>query len=468
MSGNLRQALIRIVLTFGVLMVLGIWQFGFVMQSIQANIMLNGTIIGTFAFGCFLTFRNVIRLKNEELAFAALKEMHQDVKNQQSGNITDPLWRHYRCNELAIVFKKPEVLSQAFQLLSEKLSQGHQLNVDSATMQTLVESIQIRLDDRKSLTQYVSGILVLLGLIGTFIGLMVTLSSVGQILGQIDLSGDDPTAAVSSLMANLQIPLQGMATGFSSSLFGLVTSLTLSLMVRFSGVTFSEFTNEFESWLGNIVEIGSDTGDLEEENINMSALSEERQLALMLRTARVSVSSNARLNDKMSGLIEAIDKLSVNSLKHTHALENLLSGTSELQQNGRILAHASRKTLEGVYAATANLSAKEEIVEATVALSHQLETRDSHLVGSIQALDQQLQILRQRDHEFESRPSGEQEDIYALLREIKTSLKEGDMVGINDRLWGNEDAPDIAGSDEPLTAQDQAQQSRSTSSGSQG
>jgi len=71
MSGNLRQALIRIVLTFGVLMVLGIWQFGFVIQAIQANIMLNGTIIGTFAFGCFLTFRNVIRLKNEELAFAA-------------------------------------------------------------------------------------------------------------------------------------------------------------------------------------------------------------------------------------------------------------------------------------------------------------------------------------------------------------------------------------------------------------
>lgn len=443
MSDNLRQSLIRISLTFAVLMILGAWQFGFVIQAIQANIMLNGTIIGTFAFGCFLTFRNVIRLRNEELAFAALKEMHEDVKNQVSGNITDPLWRHYRCNELAIVFKKPEILSQAFQLLSDKLSQGHQLNVDSATMQTLVESIQIRLDDRKSLTQYVSGILVLLGLIGTFIGLMVTLSSVGQILGEIDLSGEDPTAAVSTLMANLQIPLQGMATGFSSSLFGLVTSLTLSLMVRFSGVTFSEFTNEFESWLGNIVEIGSDNGEIAQAGEETVALSEERQLALIMRTARVSVSSNAKLNDKMSGLIGAIDKLSINSLKHTHALENLLNGTNELQQNNRILAHASRKTLEGIYAVTANLSAKEEIVEATIALSNQLETRDSHLVGSIQALDQQLQILRQRDQGYAAPNSTEQQDIYALLQELKTSLKDGDMVGINDRLWNNNDSPDI-------------------------
>ncbi len=458
MSANLRQTLISMGITLLVLLLLSLWQIGFVVEAIMANVMLNGLIIGVFGFGVWLVFRGVIKLKNEELAFSALKEMQQDVKNQLSGKITDPLWRHYRCNDLAIVFKKPEVLSQAFNLLSDKLSAGRELSVDPGTMATLVESVQTRLDDRKSMTQYVAGILVMLGLIGTFLGLMITLSSIGSIIGSIDLSGDDPTAAVSGLMASLQVPLQGMATGFSSSLFGLITSLVLGLMVRFSGGGFSNFTNEFESWLGNIVEIGNDSSEEELETGPVSNLSEARQLALIMRTARVSVSSNARLNDKMAGLIEAIDKLAVNSLKHSHALENLLNGTNELQQNGRILAHASRKSLEGIVAATANLNARDEIIEATIALSNQLETRDSHLVGSIQALDTQLQILRQRDEEFETRPNKEQQDIYSLLQELKANLKEGDLAGLNDRLWANEDAPEISGSKQrPQNSQNPAQ-----------
>ena len=453
MSANLRQTLISMGMTVLVLVLLSAWQFGFVIEAINANIMLNGLIIGVFGFGVWLVFNGVLKLRNEEVAFAALREMHQDAKNIQSGKISDPLWRHYRCNELAVVFKKPEVLAQAFLLLSDKLSTGRELNVDAGTMGALVEGVQVRLDDRKSMTQYVSGILVMLGLIGTFLGLMITLSSIGSIIGSIDLSGADPTAAVSGLMTSLQVPLQGMATGFSSSLFGLITSLVLGLMVRFSGSGFANFTNEFESWLGNIVEIGNDTGEMVEENGEMVRLTEERQLALIMRTARVSVSSNARLNDKMSGLIEAIDKLSVNSLKHSHAVENLLNGTSELQQNGRILAHATRKSLEGIVAVTANLNAKEEIVEATIALSNQLETRDSHLVGSIQALDTQLQILRQRDQDFESRPTKEQQDIYGLLHELKSSLKDGDLSGVNDRLWGNEDTFELS---DPIRPEDES------------
>lgn len=452
MSANLRQTLISMGMTLLVLVLLSTWQFGFVVEAINANIMLNGLIIGVFGFGVWLVFSGVFKLRNEEVAFAALREMHQDAKNIQSGKISDPLWRHYRCNELAEVFKKPEVLAQAFHLLSDKLSTGRELNVDAGTMGALVEGVQVRLDDRKSMTQYVSGILVMLGLIGTFLGLMITLSSIGAIIGSIDLSGADPTAAVAGLMTSLQVPLQGMATGFSSSLFGLITSLVLGLMVRFSGSGFANFTNEFESWLGNIVEIGNDGGEVIEETGKNIRLTEERQLALIMRTARVSVSSNARLNDKMGGLIEAIDKLSVNSLKQNHAVENLLNGTNELQQNGRILAHATRKSLEGIVAATANLNAKEEIVEATIALSNQLETRDSHLVGSIQALDTQLQILRQRDQDFEDRPTKEQQDIFGLLQELKSSLKDGDLTGVNDRLWGSENTFELS---DPINPEDE-------------
>ena len=442
----------------GVLLLLGAWQIGFVIQAISSNVMLNGTIIGVFVLGVVLVFRGVLQMRNEELAFAALKEMYLDARTIKCGNVTDPLWRHYRCNELAVVYKRPEVLGQAFQFLSEKFSHGKDLSVDPGTLSTLVESIQIRLDDRKSMTNYVAGILVLLGLIGTFIGLMVTLSSIGTIIGGIDLSGEDPTAAVSGLMTSLQVPLKGMATGFSSSLFGLVTSLTLGLMVRFSGSAFSGFTFEFESWLSNIVEVGVENEETEGLPGASSGVVEQRQLALILRTARVTVSSNAKLNEKMERLIGAVEALSNHSLDQTHALENLLNGTNELQQNGRILAHATRKTLENMHMMAASLSAKDEIVEATISLANQLETRDSHLVGSIQALDTQLQKLRQRDAAHVRHPGPEQQDIYTLLKELKDSLRSGDMGGINDRLWSNEEAPDI-GAENGVMPEDGCQKS---------
>ena len=435
MSSNLRQTLLSMGITTLVLVLLSAWQFGFVVEAIMANIMLNGLIIGVFGFGVWLVFNGVLKLRNEEVAFAALREMQQDAKNIQSGKITDPLWRHYRCNELAVVFHKPEVLAQAFHLLSEKLSSGRELNVDSGTMANLVEGVQIRLDDRKSMTQYVSGMLVMLGLIGTFLGLMITLSSIGSIIGSIDLSGDDPTAAVSGLMTSLQIPLQGMATGFSSSLFGLITSLTLGLMVRFSGSGFANFTNEFESWLGNIVEIGSEGIDESNEAGPVSNLTEARQLALIMRTARVSVSSNARLNDKMTRLIDVVDQLSKNSLSHSDAIDGLLSGTTELQHNGRILAHATRRSLDGVVAAMANLDAQDDALEATIALSNKLESRDSTLVGSIQDLDMQLQALRQHDRELPPRQTKEQQDIFGLLQELQASLQEGNFENVNEQLW---------------------------------
>ncbi|WDR01583.1 MotA/TolQ/ExbB proton channel family protein [Devosia algicola] len=124
---------------------------------------------------------------------------------------------------LAVVFEKPEVLGHAYQLISEELASGRDVSVSTGTMQTLIDSIQLRLDERRSLTQYIAGILILLGLIGTFIGLIDTLASVGKILGDLDISGTDPTTAIATLLGNLQIPLRGMAVGFSSSLFGAVS-----------------------------------------------------------------------------------------------------------------------------------------------------------------------------------------------------------------------------------------------------
>ncbi|WDR01584.1 hypothetical protein PSQ19_12445 [Devosia algicola] len=96
---SIKGPVTRISVVLSLLIILGVWQHDFVYRAAMSNIYLNLSIWGTFAFGVILVYRNLMRMRNEDLAFQALKEMHEDARNLNSGNVADPMWRHYRCNE---------------------------------------------------------------------------------------------------------------------------------------------------------------------------------------------------------------------------------------------------------------------------------------------------------------------------------------------------------------------------------
>jgi biopolymer transport protein ExbB/TolQ len=440
---TVRGPIIRMSVVFGALLSLGAWQLHFVVDAMNSNIFLNASIWGTFLFGVILTYRNVLRMKNEDLALKALKEMYEDSKNLSRGLVGDPMWRHYRCDELAIVYNRPEVLGHAYQLISEELARGRDVHMSAGTMQTLVDSVQMRLDERKSLTQYISGILILLGLIGTFIGLMETLASVGKILADLDVRGSDPTGAIALLLANLQIPLRGMAVGFSSSLFGAVGSLVLSLMVRFSAMAFSNFTGDFEEWVANIVQIDEDAAkESAATGAPAATLMEGRHLELVLRAARVSVSSNARLNSQLDSLSNALVELTRVTAGQTHAVQALIGGVAELQAQSQVMSQAMARNLETTRAAAQSLDAKHEIVEATTMLGRQLQARDTALSQSLKTLDETLHVIRQREAEAAALPTPQSNEAFRLLEQLKASLLAGELGRMRDRLWNDpEDAP---------------------------
>lgn len=445
LPSSIRTPIVRTTVVLTALISLGVWQWHFFIHAMFSNIYLNVSIWSTFTFGVVLVYRNMLRMKNEDLAFQALREMYSDARNLNRGTINDPLWRHYRCNELAIVYEKPEILGHAYQLISEELASGRELHVSAGTMQTLADSVQLRLDERKSLTQYIAGILILLGLIGTFIGLMETLASVGKILADLDVRGADPTGAIALLLANLQIPLNGMAVGFSSSLFGAVGSLVLSLMVRFSALAFSTFSQDFEEWLANIVQIDDEGGAVAQANTALAptTLMEGRQLELVLRAARISVSSNARLNGQLDGLAQALTEMTKTAQGHGQIIEHLTGSVSELREQNRVLAQAMMHNLETTRAALNGVDAKHEIIAATTMMTRQMEARDSSLSQSIRMLDETLSGLRQREKDAEARPSPQSSEAFKLLEELKSSLLKGEMGRMRDRLWAEDDDKDI-------------------------
>ena len=230
MRQDIQKQLYRMTFVVLVMMALGVWQREFVVTAINSNIFLNSTIIGTFIFGLGLVFKYQFDLRNEIISFESLQEKYNDILRKDEDE-TDPFWRFQRCQKPATIFSAPLIMWQAYFLISDEMSRTGNLKISAGTMQTLIDGIDTKLDVQKSLATHITGLLVFLGLIGTFVGLMVTLASVGKIIGDLDLSGGKGTESIQLLMNNLKTPLQGMATGFSSSLFGLVTSLALGLKI---------------------------------------------------------------------------------------------------------------------------------------------------------------------------------------------------------------------------------------------
>ncbi|MGF1474018.1 MAG: hypothetical protein ACFB6S_00455 [Geminicoccaceae bacterium] len=297
---NRRMAFVLIAIS-----VLGVWQWDFVLRSIEANIFLNASILALFGFGCFLIYRAVSGLDNELLAFEALQE---EYRSQGQFHLR-------QCDTPAKTFVFPALLGHAYSLISDQIAKTGKLQITSATMQNLVDGVELRIDDQKSVIQYVSGLLVFLGLIGTFVGLMQTVGSVGGIIGSLNLSaGGDVQKTMQDLIVSLRGPLVGMATGFSSSLFGLITSLALGLMLRFATSGMNVLKVTFEAWLAGTAQLEKTAdGTLEIDTEGFG----ERAGAKLAEAIGSSIGANSlqvaeeqrETALKLDALVEAVERL---------------------------------------------------------------------------------------------------------------------------------------------------------------
>lgn len=173
---------------------LALWNHEFVRIGIGSHLLLNLTIIAVFIYGVTLAFRDVLLLRNEENAFNSLKETYDDIQQDGERGATDPYWRHHRCLQPAIVVERPRILGHVYDLVYEELMRTRRLRLSSATMQQLMNGISSRLADERALLQNVTGILIILGLIGAFIGLVNMVGSVSDILGGCPAAGSDAPA----------------------------------------------------------------------------------------------------------------------------------------------------------------------------------------------------------------------------------------------------------------------------------
>jgi hypothetical protein len=126
----------------------------------------------------------------------------------------------------------------------------------AASLRSLLDGINSRLDESHDISRYLIGLLVFLGLLGTFWGLLKTIDGVAGTLSTISVAGD-ATQLFDQLKAGLQAPLAGMGTAFSSSLLGLAGSLVLGFLELQASQAHNRFFNELEDWLAGQTRLSS-------------------------------------------------------------------------------------------------------------------------------------------------------------------------------------------------------------------
>jgi methyl-accepting chemotaxis protein len=124
-------------------------------------------------------------------------------------------------------------------------------------MRSLLDGIASRLDESRELSRYMTGLLIFLGLLGTFWGLLKTIGAVSDVIGSMSVGSGDLNALFEQLKSGLAKPLAGMGTAFSASMFGLSGALVLGFLDLTAGQAQNRFFNELEEWLAGLTRLSS-------------------------------------------------------------------------------------------------------------------------------------------------------------------------------------------------------------------
>ena len=193
-------------------------------RAFMGNPALNGVILGALLLGIIYSFRQILRLDPERRWL---------MNVQKSGKLDSRQ-------------VKPVLLATVYAMLAD---QRQESQLSALSLRSVLDGVAARLDEGREISRYMIGLLVFLGLLGTFWGLLQTIGAVGAVVGSIDTASTDFEAMMQQLKGGLDAPLSGMSTAFSSSLFGLAGSLVLGFLDLQLGQAMGRFFNELEDWL---------------------------------------------------------------------------------------------------------------------------------------------------------------------------------------------------------------------------
>lgn len=279
-------------------------------QAFFTNPGLNGLILGVLAVGILLIFGHVIGLISEVRWF-----------------------NHYQTvGHIDKVGREPKMLAPMRSLLGKRRS----VALSATLLRSILDSIATRLDESRDTSRYLIGLLVFLGLLGTFWGLIGTIGSISNVIQSLDAGASGQGSDVLQTLKNgLAAPLAGMGTAFSSSLLGLSGSLILGFLDLQAGRAQNRFYTELENWLSSVTDVSTEhapAADAVSAQMMARMLEQMKNLSQQPAGADRNIAALAGLSEGIQGLV-----------KNMRNEQQMLRDWIEAQQED---ARAMRKTLE--------------------------------------------------------------------------------------------------------------------------
>lgn len=339
-----RRYLVRMALFLAVVALAAGAVYGPLAAAFRANAPLNGLILGVFLLGAIYNLRQVLQLA-PEIAWI------DDFKGRAGAH-----------GSVGLSTKPhPRLLSPLAAMAGER----EEIRLSAMALRSVLDGIASRLDEQRDISRYTIGLLVFLGLLGTFWGLLDTLGAIRSVISNIQVGGGDISGMFDELKSGLEAPLTGMGTAFSSSLFGLAGSLVLGFLDLQTGQAQGRFYTELEDWLSTQARLSAGTLSVEGEQtmpayvealLEQTAESLENLQRTMSRgeETRIQTSEALRqLTEQMSTITDFMqtEQLIMKKLAETHmelkpALERIASGTG--LGGGGALDDASRNHIRNI------------------------------------------------------------------------------------------------------------------------
>ena len=321
MQGSLNQYLIRLSVFILLILIVVVFLYPSLQTAFLSNIYINLIIILALVFG--LIFNVYI-----------LSRLNSDYSSLANFNI----------------HKSPQVFlgsSSLLKGLSQQIHEkGERYTFKSSKIEKILESVDMSLLSLRETSRYLVGLLVFLGLLGTFWGLLKTIGSVGNVISGLGIDDTNVAGFFNSLKDGLHAPLQGMSVAFSSSLLGLAGSLILG----FADLNLGQAQNKFTQFLEKILQNNSSPDLINTSSSDPSTLSAIQKiydnLNNLVYTLKETSQHQSQIFSYMQSLTEQMKGLNVNSREQDKKLSNFLSTQLNLQSN--MLQLTSQLSQEGL------------------------------------------------------------------------------------------------------------------------
>jgi biopolymer transport protein ExbB/TolQ len=271
----------RMLVFLGLVVILLSVVSGQVYKNFVSSIFLNSIIVAVYIYAIIVCFRQVIMLNFEVDWLNDFLSPNPVIANETMPNLISPVARLLR---------------------EHQYENGGHPYLSTQAMNSLLDIIYSRLNELRENNKYFINILISLGLLGTFWGLVLTLSSISDIIKNLSISGDNLNIAFETLKQNLGKPLGGMSTAFSTSLFGLFGSISLGFLDLQAAQAQTTFYNQLEEKLSGLTRLSEENTDGEMnmylktvlKNIQVSVLKNEENMSTMIEQLKSNSTSGRR------------------------------------------------------------------------------------------------------------------------------------------------------------------------------